>query len=635
MSESLTSNRIEAVAFSNESTVIAEFLPDEGRETAHQSESEMERTFIKQLQQQAYDYLPITTETELIANLRGQLESLNKITFSESEWERFFDKSIAKANDGIVEKTARIQEDYVQGLTRDDGSIRSIHLIDKERIHNNSLQVINQYEAKGEERANRYDVTILVNGLPMVHVELKRRGVNFRDAFNQINRYQRESFWAGSGLFEYVQLFVISNGTLSKYYSNTVRDGHLSEKTSERRKKSKTSNSFSFTNWWADAANRNISDLRDFTRTFFAKHTLLSILTRYCVFDVQRKLLVMRPYQIAATEQILQRIATATHNKLLGTRDAGGYVWHTTGSGKTLTRLDYRFFFYPWYEDPAYTIPQDEAKDVIIPRRLIDYFIALRKKESIALTKGQMIWYALKEKTLGAQMKQEYPTTPAEAFCQSLEGAYYREQFDDIYNQKRICPVPHNPGALVHTIWDLGVNDANSIWFVQRDGRGWNVIHYYENDDVGVGHYARKLAEFKSEYGYQYGVHIGPHDLAVREWGNDAQTRWDSARAQGITFTYAPNIPRIDGIEATRKVLPLCRFDEEKTAEGVAHLQAYRKEWDDKRGMWKDTPYHGPESNAADSFRYFAVSLDPILEQISEVSKHPMQQKPSPGAWGA
>ena len=303
--------------------------------------------------------------------------------------------------------------------------------------------------------------------------------------------------------------------------------------------------------------------------------------------------------------------------------------------GLTLTRLDYRFFFYPWYEDPAYTIPQDEAKDVIIPRRLIDYFIALRKKESIALTKGQMIWYALKEKTLGAQMKQEYPTTPAEAFCQSLEGAYYREQFDDIYNQKRICPVPHNPGALVHTIWDLGVNDANSIWFVQRDGRGWNVIHYYENDDVGVGHYARKLAEFKSEYGYQYGVHIGPHDLAVREWGNDAQTRWDSARAQGITFTYAPNIPRIDGIEATRKVLPLCRFDEEKTAEGVAHLQAYRKEWDDKRGMWKDTPYHGPESNAADSFRYFAVSLDPILEQISEVSKHPMQQKPSPGAWGA
>lgn len=185
-------------------------------------------------------------------------------------------------------------------------------------------------------RATRFDVTVLVNGLPMVHIELKRRGVDIREAFNQINRYQRDSFWAGSGLFEYVQLFVISNGTLTKYYSNTVREGHLSEQRSKV-SKSKTSNSFSFTNWWADARNQSIPELADFTKTFFAKHTLLSILTRYCVFDVDRKLLVMRPYQIVAAERILQRIATATNHKQLGTEAAGGYIWHTTGSGKTLT----------------------------------------------------------------------------------------------------------------------------------------------------------------------------------------------------------------------------------------------------------------------------------------------------------
>lgn len=284
---------------------------------------------------QAYEYLPFTSEAELIANLRRQLEKLNKLQFSDAEWDRFFSTCIAGSNNGIIEKTARIQEDHVQVLKRDDGTSKNIYLIDKANIHNNSLQVINQYESEGK-RATRFDVTVLVNGLPMVHIELKRRGVEIREAFNQINRYQRDSFWAGCGLFEYVQLFVISNGTLTKYYSNTVRDGHLAEQRSKR-SRSKTSNSFSFTSCWADAKNQPITELVGFTKTFFAKHTLLNILTRYCVFDVDRKLLVMRPYQIVAAERILQRIGTATNHKQLGTVAAGGYIWHTTGSGKTLT----------------------------------------------------------------------------------------------------------------------------------------------------------------------------------------------------------------------------------------------------------------------------------------------------------
>jgi type I restriction enzyme R subunit len=329
--------RYHPIAQSSESTVVSEFVPDAAgvRDTGYQSEDALEKALIAQLQGQAYEYLSFTTETELVANLRSQLERLNKLQFSDAEWQRFFSTCIASANDGIIEKTARIQEDHVQLLKRDDGSIKNIYLIDKANIHNNSLQVINQYEIQGA-RANRYDVTVLVNGLPMVHIELKRRGVDIREAFNQINRYQRDSFWAGSGLFEYVQLFVISNGTLTKYYSNTVRDGHLAEQRSKRSKQT-TSNSFAFTSWWADAKNRPITDLVGFTKTFFAKHTLLNILTRYCVFDVSRKLLVMRPYQIVAAEQIMLRIGTSTNYNQLGTVSAGGYVWHTTGSGKTLT----------------------------------------------------------------------------------------------------------------------------------------------------------------------------------------------------------------------------------------------------------------------------------------------------------
>ena len=291
MKEAAAPSRFEPIALSSESTVVAEFQPDAAHETAYQSEAELEKAFIRQLQSQAYEYLSITSESQLIANLRAQLERLNKITLSDAEWERFFTTCIAGANDGIIEKTARIQEDHVQVLKRDDGTTRNIYLIDKVNIHNNSLQVLNQYEvAQGEggaARANRYDVTVLVNGLPMVHIELKRRGVDIREAFNQINRYGRDSFWAGSGLFEYVQLFVISNGTLTKYYSNTVRDGHLAEQRGKRSRR-KSSNSFAFTSWWADAKNQPITELVGFTKTFFAKHTLLNILTRYCVFDVDR-----------------------------------------------------------------------------------------------------------------------------------------------------------------------------------------------------------------------------------------------------------------------------------------------------------------------------------------------------------
>jgi type I restriction enzyme R subunit len=334
-----SATQFEPISVSDESTVVAEFEPGAATETGYQSEADLEASFITLLQSQAYEYLPITSAAQLEANLRIQLELLNQLQFSDGEWQRFFGETIAGKNDGILEKTARIQEDHIQVLKRDDGTTKNVYLIDKTNIHNNRLQVINQYEvgAASATHSNRYDVTILVNGLPMVHVELKRRGVDLREAFNQINRYQRESFWSESGLFEYVQLFVISNGTLTKYYANTTRDRHVQEATGSRRGKKQSSNTFEFTSWWADANNKAIADLTGFTRTFFAKHTLLNILTKYCVFDVDRKLLVMRPYQIVATERILQRILTSTNHKQLGTTAAGGYIWHTTGSGKTLT----------------------------------------------------------------------------------------------------------------------------------------------------------------------------------------------------------------------------------------------------------------------------------------------------------
>ena len=325
----------EPIAITSESTVVAEYEAKARTSSAYQSEAQLEDAFIELLKGQAYEYLSINCEADVLVNLRKQLEELNKVEFSDVEWERFFREGISGERDGIVEKTSRIQEDHIRVLKRDNGESKNIYLIDKQNIHNNRLQVLNQYEIEGS-RANRYDVTILVNGLPLVHVELKRRGVDLREAFNQINRYQRESFWAGTGLFEFVQLFVISNGTYTKYYSNSVRNQHLKEKGAAG-EKSKTSHSFEFTNWWADANNKPITDLMAFGKTFFAKHTILNILTKYCVFNSDKVLMVMRTYQIVATERILQRVITSENSKQLGTVAAGGYIWHTTGSGKTLT----------------------------------------------------------------------------------------------------------------------------------------------------------------------------------------------------------------------------------------------------------------------------------------------------------
>lgn len=330
-------NKYNVVMEMNDSTVVTEYEPVKIKSDSYQSEQALENEFIRMLTEQGYDYLEIHDSESLIKNLRTQLEIVNDYKFTDSEWDIFFNDSIANSNDGIVEKTRKIQEDNIQVLKRDDGTSKNITLIDKKCIHNNRLQVINQYVENSGNYDNRYDVTVLVNGLPLVHIELKRRGVALKEAFNQINRYQRDSFWAGSGLYEYIQIFVISNGTSTKYYSNTTRESHIKEQTSTRNKSKKTSNSFEFTSYWADSNNKVISDLVDFTRTFFAKHTILNILTKYCVFTSEELLLVMRPYQIVATERILNRIQVATNYKKMGTIEAGGYIWHTTGSGKTLT----------------------------------------------------------------------------------------------------------------------------------------------------------------------------------------------------------------------------------------------------------------------------------------------------------
>ena len=278
-----------------ESTVVADFMEEYGKRKksdAYQSEAALEKEFIRLLTTQGYEYLSIHNEATLVSNLRLQLEKLNNYHFSDKEWKSFFGNCIANANEGIVEKTRKIQTDHVQVLTCDDGSSKNITLIDKKNIHNNSLQVINQYEEEQGAYNTRYDVTILVNGLPLVHIELKRRGVAIREAFNQIKRYQRTSFWAASGLYEYVQLFIISNGTNTKYYSNTTRTSHIKEMSGSGKDKSKkTSNSFEFTSYWADGNNNIIADLVDFTRTFLAKHTLLNVLTKYCVFTAEDLLL--------------------------------------------------------------------------------------------------------------------------------------------------------------------------------------------------------------------------------------------------------------------------------------------------------------------------------------------------------
>lgn len=329
------------VAETNENTVVTEYEPVKVRTDQYQSEAALENEFIRMLCEQGYEYLSIHSEKDLIQNLRTKLEELNHYQFTDTEWHQFFHSAVANPNEHIVEKTRKIQEDNVQVLKRDDGSSKNITLIDKQNIHNNRLQVINQYvmgKKDGASYDNRYDVTVLVNGFPLVHIELKRRGVAIREAFNQINRYQRDSFWAGCGLYEYVQIFVISNGTNTKYYSNSTRFNAIKDvNAAASAKKGKTSNSFEFTSFWADANNRVIPDLIDFTKTFFAKHAILNILTKYCIFTSENMLMVMRPYQITATERIINRIEIANNYKKYGSIEGGGYIWHTTGSGKTLT----------------------------------------------------------------------------------------------------------------------------------------------------------------------------------------------------------------------------------------------------------------------------------------------------------
>ena len=338
------------IAENEDYTIVSDYGAIYRKSDKYQSEAQLEKELIKTLTEQGYEYLPIHKEQDLVDNLRVQLQRLNDYTFTDSEWKRFFNDVIANQNEGIEAKTTKIQEDHIQVLKRDTGETKNIYLIDKKNIHNNYLQVINQYEEEQGNHDVRYDVTILVNGLPLVHIELKRRGVQLKEAFNQIDRYQRDSFWAGCGLYEYVQIFVISNGTNTKYYSNSTRFNHIKEQERNRTKGKKTSNSFEFSSFWTDSNNKTINDLIDFAHTFFAKHTLINVLTKYCVFTSERMLLVMRPYQIAATERIINRIEVANNYKHYGKTEGGGYIWHTTGSGKTLTsfktaqlasRLDY------------------------------------------------------------------------------------------------------------------------------------------------------------------------------------------------------------------------------------------------------------------------------------------------------
>lgn len=288
----------------------------------YQSEAALEHELIKDLQGQGYEYLPnLVTPEALLANVRKQLQTLNNVAFTDAEWKRFLDEYLDKSSDNIVDKTRKVQDDYIYDFVFDDGHIKNIYLVDKQNITRNKVQVINQFEQTGTQ-ANRYDVTILVNGLPMVHVELKKRGVAIREAFNQVHRYSKESFNSESSLYKYLQIFVISNGTDTRYFANTTK---------------RNKNSFDFTMNWAKSDNTLIKDLRDFTATFFQKNTLLQVLLTYSVFDTSETLLIMRPYQIAATERLIWKVKSSYQAKQWSKPEGGGYIWHTTGSGKTLT----------------------------------------------------------------------------------------------------------------------------------------------------------------------------------------------------------------------------------------------------------------------------------------------------------
>ena len=288
----------------------------------YQTEGSLEREFIRDLQALGYEYLQgLNDHDALVKNLRAQLQRLNNVVFSDAEWRRFLEEYLDKPSDSLIEKTRKIHDDYIYDFVFDNGRIQNIYLLDKKNLANNALQVINQFEQTGSYD-NRYDVTILVNGLPLVHIELKKRGVAIREAFNQIHRYSKESFNKENSLFKYIQIFVISNGTDTRYFANTTK---------------RDKNSYDFTMNWATAKNTLIKDLKDFTATFLQKHTLLNVLVNYCVFDVSDTLLIMRPYQIAATERILWKIKSSYQAKNWSNKDSGGYIWHTTGSGKTLT----------------------------------------------------------------------------------------------------------------------------------------------------------------------------------------------------------------------------------------------------------------------------------------------------------
>ncbi|TNK82090.1 DEAD/DEAH box helicase [Mycoplasmopsis pullorum] len=355
----------------NNDTVVADIslIRNKKRDQKYQSEAELEQSFINILKSQGYEYLSIDNEEALIQNLRVQIERLNNYKFqSEQEWNRFFNE-ISSSKKGIEDKTEIIQQIRTFSIKLDNGTSKNIKVIDAKHIHDNRLQVINQYQANNGTYKNRYDVTILVNGLPLVHLELKRRGSNLKEAFNQIQRYQRESFWSESGLFEFIQVFVISNGTDTKYYSNTTRE--LAKKASSTNQLEnekilrKNIQSFEFTSYWTDEKNNKIHDLIDFAQTFFTKTTILNILTKYCVFDSNKMLLVMRPYQITATEKIIKKIITSKYEKSEGTIQAGGYIWHTTGSGKTLTSFK--------TAELIQKIPEIDKILFVVDRRDLDY----------------------------------------------------------------------------------------------------------------------------------------------------------------------------------------------------------------------------------------------------------------------
>lgn len=322
MSEELKNYGSSAIAEMTGGIILARYEKESSaHDKAYQSEADLERELIENLISQGYERFKASSNEDLYRNLRDKIEKLNKVSFTDEEWRRFLREYLDAPNDGIVEKTRKIQENYIYDFKFDNGDLKNIKIIDKKNIHNNFMQVMNQFAQEGKKKT-RYDVTILVNGLPLVHIELKKRGVNIREAFNEIHRYSKESFNADNSLYKFVQIFVISNGTLTRYFANTL----------ERNK-----NNYEFTCEWADAKNKSIHDLVDFTKTFFEKRVILEVLTKYCVFNSQNVLMIMRPYQIAATERILWKIKSSHESKSYGSSAAGGFIWHTTGSGKTLT----------------------------------------------------------------------------------------------------------------------------------------------------------------------------------------------------------------------------------------------------------------------------------------------------------